>query len=291
LTAWSIVVYGQSQTPADYAPHARKADSLLKAKAYKEAALSYSAAFKTNGWKGAPEDRYNAARAWALAGVPDSAFFALNRLVTRVAFHDHERVEREKDFTLLHSDKRWATLLADIKANKLPYGWGRAGSHPYSYLMFIDAGAGKEGKNAASIQSIVTDINGFGTLMQTIKADNYKGKRVRMSGFLKTKDVEQWAGLWLRVDNADLSKTLAFDNMKDGKTDRAVRGTTDWQRYNIVLDVPAEADVMSFGALLDGTGQVWFDDLKFETVEETVPTTGKPPQRETEPVNLNFENR
>jgi len=107
-----------------------------------------------------------------------------------------------------------------------------------------------------------------------------------MSGFMKSIDVADWAGLWLRVDAADYKKALSFDNMKDGREDRAVRGTTDWKKYDIVLDVPSDAASMSFGALLSGTGQIWFDNLNFEIVDNTVPTTS---EDDTVPTNLNFE--
>ena len=42
-----------------------------------------------------------------------------------------------------------------------------------------------------------------------------------------------------------------------------------------------------FGVMLNGKGQVWFDDLKFEIVDKSVPTTDfKGP---TEPQNLSFD--
>lgn len=43
-------------------------------------------------------------------------------------------------------------------------------------------------------------------------------------------------GLWFRVDGTT-GKSLSFDNMQD----RAVKGTTEWARYEIVLDVPEGA--------------------------------------------------
>ena len=66
--------------------------------------------------------------------------------------------------------------------------------------MGIDRGAGKDGKNAATIKSNTKKIEGFGTLMQNCLPDNYLGKRVRMSGMMKTKDVSYWSGFWLHID-------------------------------------------------------------------------------------------
>ena len=82
----------------------------------------------------------------------------------------------------------------------LPTGWFKAGSDPKSYDMGIVKGAGQDGKNTATIKSTAKKIKGFGTLMQNCLPDNYLGKRVRMTGMVKTQEVSDWAGLWLRVD-------------------------------------------------------------------------------------------
>jgi len=174
----------------------------------------------------------------------------------------------------------------------LPTGWFKAGSDPKSYDMGVDKGAGQNGKNAATIKSIDKKINGFGTLMQNCLTDNYLGKRVRMSGMVKTKDVSDWSGLWFRIDKKGSEQSLGFDNMHDGKKDRSIKGTTDWTRYEIVLDVPLKSSNLAYGALLVGTGQLWFDNIKFEIVDNTVSTTGEGSESlmpSKEPVNLDFE--
>jgi hypothetical protein len=169
----------------------------------------------------------------------------------------------------------------------LPSGWFAAGSKPKSYEMGIDNGSGQDGSNAATIKSIDKKINGFGTLMQNSLPDKYLGKRVRMTGEMKSKDVTDWAGFWFRVDQAGLKTSLSFDNMHDGNKDRSIKGTTDWKKYEIVLDVPAKATNLAYGALLSGTGQIWFTKINFEIVDNTVKTTDI---RNSEPTNLNFDN-
>lgn len=159
-------------------------------------------------------------------------------------------------------------------------GWGRAGSKPDSYDMGIDKGAGMDGKNCASIKSKDKRIEGFGTLMQNFSPDKYIGKKIRMAGYMRSKDVEKKAGFWLRIDKTD-SKTI-LDNMHD----RPVKGNTEWTKYEIVLEVPETAKNIAFGALLSGTGQIWFDNLSFEIANDSVPTTKKPKE---EPTNLNFD--
>jgi hypothetical protein len=119
---------------------------------------------------------------------------------------------------------------------------------------------------------------------------------VRLSGWLKTKDVAGAAALWMRVDGAD--KTLAFDNMDK----RSVKGTKDWAKYEIVLDVPAASQDITFGLLLAGKGRAWVDDFKFEVVDDKVKSTNlleqeipikRPDGGEVpgKPVNLEFEEK
>ena len=36
---------------------------------------------------------------------------------------------------------------------------------------------------------------------------------------------------------------------------------SDWRKYDVVLDVPSEAQNIAFGVLLAGEGQVWTDDV------------------------------
>jgi len=179
----------------------------------------------------------------------------------------------------------------------LPTGWFSTGSKPQSYEMGIDRSTGQNSKNSGTIKSNENTIEGFGTLMQNFSPDKYIGKRIRLTGMLKTKDVSSWAGLWLRIDTKTPIKAVVFDNMHDGKKDRSVKGTTDWTKYEIVLDVPYNASNIAFGALLGGTGQIWFDNLNFEIVTPNILTTGIEMETKSstyavskkEPVNLDFE--
>jgi hypothetical protein len=180
-------------------------------------------------------------------------------------------------------------ISAALLSLDLPTSWFIAGNKTQSYDMCIDKAAGQDGKNAATIKSIDKKIDGFGTLMQQCKPDKYLGKRVKMTGFVKTENVTTWSGLWLRVDQSGSNKPLSFDNMGD----RPIKGTTDWTKYEIELDVPSNSSLIAYGALLAGTGQIWFDNITFEIVEESVPTLGsvnaKKSAIQEEPTNLDFE--
>lgn len=280
----------QSQNPSpEYYSHIRKADSLYKLHDYNNAGIAYSLAFKTLGNKGLVNDRYNAARSWAVANVADSAFDCLERIIKKTLFTDYDKMIKEPDFNSIHNDKRWQPLvdfLKDYRNLNIPDGWVKGGGQNTKYKMGIEEKSGKNGNKAATIKSYDKDVEDFGNLMQSFSASKYLNKRIRMSGYIKTKDVEKWASFWVRVDEAHSTNPLAFDNMMVGK-DRSIKGTTDWTKYEIVLDVPINADKIVIGFMLGGYGQMWVDDLKFEIVDKSVPVTGK--EIKFSPVNLDFE--
>jgi hypothetical protein len=149
---------------------------------------------------------------------------------------------------------------------EIPTGWHVAGSAPSEYE-FSHADSGSSGKYGALIEARGATANGFGTLMQTISADDYRGSRWRLSGYMKT-DQANRAQMWMRVDGPEKAP-LAFDNMDS----RSVRGTTGWTRYDIVLDVPQNSMAIAFGFFLSGGGKVWGDNFTLEKVDSTIPVT------------------
>jgi hypothetical protein len=168
-------------------------------------------------------------------------------------------------------------------------GWWHAGSNPGGFAVDIDRTVSHGGRASARLQSIGPSPTGFGSLMQVADADHYRGKRVRLSAWVRAENVlGRHAGLWMRVDgpSGDPRKALAFDAMND----RAIVGTRDWQRYEIVLDVANDAVDIAFGAHLSGSGTIWVDDVELEEVGgDAADSHG--PALAPGPLNLSFEGR
>jgi hypothetical protein len=143
------------------------------------------------------------------------------------------------------------------------------------YELGVDSTIRHGGKASGFIKAKADDAKGFATMMQTFKADDYRGKRLRLSGYVKTDKIGNWSGLWMRIGSE--TKMVGFDNMQD----RKIQGTSDWKKYEIVLDVPKESVNISFGILSAGKGQAWVDDFQFDVVGNDVATTQIPvPDRE-----------
>ena len=144
-----------------------------------------------------------------------------------------------------------------------------------------------DGAPSAYVKSIESPIDGFGGMMQMCSAENYRNKRLRFSAWLKSEKADDGgAHLWFRIDGQD--RILGFDNMDK----RPVKGTTEWQSFSIVLDVPANATALAYGFFVNGTGRAWVSDMKIEEVGQDVPTTDMsmhaPPLLPKSPQNLSL---
>jgi hypothetical protein len=162
-------------------------------------------------------------------------------------------------------------------------GWFLSGSgHEASeYEMGIDRDVVHSGRASAYLKSIAQKPQ-EAALMQMISADRYRGKRVRISAWIKTERVDAMAAVGARVESADGRGVYAYGREE-------LKGTNDWQRREVVLDVDPAAARIALGMGLWGTGQAWIDDVNVDIVDRSVPTTDKLPHFPVAPSNLDFE--
>lgn len=166
-------------------------------------------------------------------------------------------------------------------------GWFLSGTNSEHYEIRRDFENVMKGNASGLLRSIgQVAQKGFGTVMQQFHAKEWLEKRVKLSCFIQTKDVQSSAGLWMRIDGKD-GDTLQFDNMQN----RPITGTTGWNHYSVVLDVPENAGAIYFGVMLQGAGEVWMDEFTLVEADEKTPSTNMmmPENMPSKPVNLNFE--
>lgn len=154
-----------------------------------------------------------------------------------------------------------------------PAGWQGTVGATGQYEIGLHRVERHGGRSAAYIDGPLLFTTEVGILEQPVRADNYLGKRVRLSAWVKGRGIAgPIAGLWMRVDGAGV--VTAYDNMSN----RPEHGTTDWHEVSIVLDVPSDALGIVIGAMLQGggtlgSGTLFIDDMKLETVPNSVPST------------------
>jgi C-terminal processing protease CtpA/Prc len=150
-----------------------------------------------------------------------------------------------------HSDLAAALAFEVQPVGDMPGGWG--GGPPGT--IFADGKVFHGGQRSARIERHPDSHNNFSTITKSIPMD-FSGATVELRGFLRTEDVSDFVGLWMREDGE--APSLAFDNMQA----RQLKGTTEWKEYSITLPVHPEAKQLFFGVLLVGTGKAWADDLQ-----------------------------
>jgi len=195
----------------------------------------------------------------------------------------------------------WNTLSAAIGRNpeaptlRMPDGWFPAGSNPTDYDMGVDEGNDNHAaliryKYAVDDTAEARRPNGFGTLMQTILADAYRGKRIMLSAQLRTEEVDGAATIWMRIDGQE-RPSLRFDNMESRASEGVLRGTEDWTGRHIVLDVPDNSTTIAFGFYLRGSGCALARDFVLVEVAGDVAVTARFGSDRSNPFNLDFSKR
>ena len=146
-----------------------------------------------------------------------------------------------------------------------PAGWF-VGQHagPPSYTFTHDADTPRTGKLSLRIDNVGPEP--WGALDQVIVATPWRGKTLRFSAWLRTRDAKGNAhggGAGLAMQTRHGGYVVEQVRMR---TD-AVHGTTDWARYEVHLEVARNADQIEVGVNLFGPGSVWVDEAALDVVD------------------------
>ena len=109
------------------------------------------------------------------------------------------------------------------------------------------------------------DGEGFTTALEHFDIP-YRGKRVRFRAAVRTEvsGPGNQAYLWLRVTKAWAfpPSTAFYDDMSD----RPITNR-EWREYEIVGEVPEDAEMIDYGMALVGDGRAWIDAVSVETIQ------------------------
>jgi hypothetical protein len=154
-----------------------------------------------------------------------------------------------------------------------PAGWYVGSETPDRYALEIDPQVAHGGRASGQLmQRAASSDSVFGGVNQAVRAVDYRGQRVRLTGYVRAQDAA-WAMSWLRVEGIKDDALVAF--ALSNTSDRPITGTVDWQRFEHVVDVPPAAEALVFGVLTRGGGRIWIDDVTLEVVAPTGSTTSR----------------
>src|SRR5580765_4094831 len=94
------------------------------------------------------------------------------------------------------------------------------------------------------------------------------GQRIRVTGWMKTSGVGNWAGTSLGFIKAN-DERGSWDLMHD----RPLHGTMDWQQIQFIVDVPKEPCLITLIPTLYGTGEMWADGFQIDIAPPNTPAT------------------
>jgi hypothetical protein len=109
--------------------------------------------------------------------------------------------------------------------------------------------------------------NDVGAVKQVASPAVCSGRRIRFQAELST-DVTEGAGLWLTASHKEWHIT-------DGMYDRLIKGSTEWNQVQLVIDVPEDAAYISYGLWMIGNGKCSMRQARFDVVEHSVAVTTK----------------
>lgn len=117
------------------------------------------------------------------------------------------------------------------------------------------------------LNSSSSDEANYGAIRHNVDLEEVRGRRVRLSADLRTLNATTGAGLWLRASTAN-------QLISDGMYDRLLMGTHPWQKCTLVIDVPVEAEHVTYGLWMIGNGTCAMRNAVLEVVDDqAVPTT------------------
>lgn len=157
-----------------------------------------------------------------------------------------------------------------------PVGWRLGAGNPAAFAFVVDSVVARSGKNSGRLSVVAgSPGNVSASAIQSIRAEPYRGKRIKLTGYLKSRNAVfvSWArSEGLRNDSLEYSALSNVSNQESA-------ATIDWRRIEHVLDVPAHAEAIVFGVLLRETGDLWLDDFDVAIVDDSTDTTelGRPP--------------
>ncbi len=215
-----------------------------------------------------------------LIGAGFSEQSADSFLVTEVAARRYDAllfVERTTAARPLEGSRRRAEPVLAAPANldfesgepgKLPSSWSvGVGQANFDFTVETSEEHPRSGRRCAVIRRGSGRHYGemYGSLFQRVAAVPYRGSKLRLRAAVRT-DVAgpgNQAHLWLRIMRKGSGPVAEV--FYDGMGDRPITAP-EWRDYEIVADVPPEAEQIEYGLALVGEGRAWLDEVSLETV-------------------------
>jgi hypothetical protein len=177
-----------------------------------------------------------------------------------------------------------ALVNGSFEIGPTPEGWFLSGGASAEFDASIDRTEHVDGAASARLRPRIAAPTGYATLMQSVAAERFRGKRVRLTARVKGQAITGRGDLWLRVQAID----SPGDGPGLGGRSFQLAGSFAWRTCETVFDVPEAGEAIQLGIGLAGPGTVWLDQVALDEVARDVSVTALV-RAPTAPRNLDFE--
>jgi hypothetical protein len=158
-----------------------------------------------------------------------------------------------------------AVLTAPLVAGETIPAWK---SYPddHSVQASLDRSVLADGKPSVRLKLNSGDTSERVSFFQTVKADPYLGRTVRITAKVRTAGFKGQMALASATYDETPYLDIYSQHIKNAGQVR------EWQRVELTFAVPSRVSSLSFGLLFKGaTGSVWLADVQFSTVDGCEP--------------------
>ena len=102
--------------------------------------------------------------------------------------------------------------------------------------------------------------------MQLLDATAYRGKKIKLRAAARADLAGADNMSWLRLivsTKASGPQSAAFDSLN-----KYPIASAEWRIYEIIADVPKDADLISYGLVLVGDGNAWLDAVSVVVLDK-----------------------
>jgi len=153
----------------------------------------------------------------------------------------------------------WPSQLQNMDFQQGLQHWKISSSTPQDYDYGVERESNKQCTHSAYIKALKEEPRSPLTLQQFVKANDYAGRRIRLSGRLRASGVAEQANLYVSIKEMSLNKR---------RVERSIEGTKDWMSYEMTLLIPDDVYSLELGLTLHGRGQVWLQGVALAVVED-----------------------
>lgn len=146
-------------------------------------------------------------------------------------------------------------------------GWSIDGPNVDAFALEPDETVAWHGARSARVRSLaIGGAPAFAGVLQTIDATPFLNRRVRFAAYVQTREA---AGATVALGASDANGVQITPKfmLVNGRREPPLRGTVPWTPLRVVVDVPAAAVTIQFGAFLFGPGTLWVDAASFDEVD------------------------